>query len=193
LASLSDRTLVHGFLVFYVLICQGQGIFVYLLDFQPLHFCMEPITLYVRPYIKKFVLKNYGREPIYVRTDGDLGKLFRLAIARDNSLPLEIVESVDELAAQKKDKNYVKIKFALRFDVDECRVTHENVLKLCDAIENEFGKAMYFYVLGLKYFRVSERKAVRIFLEECEIDASDGLSEDSAVKIAQRARMVREK
>ncbi len=156
---------------------------------------MIPITLYLEPYVKKFVMKNYGKEPVYVRADSDLGKLFRLAISKDNYLQvssdIEIEESFETV--RRSDK-LEKLKFVLSFRISQGKLTHENIHRLANAIENEFEKAMYYYVRGMRQVHISESRAVRRFLVDYGIDDfKHGLNEAAAIKMMQRARQQKEK
>lgn len=155
---------------------------------------MQPITLFVKPYVKRFILKNYGKEPVYVRADSDFGKLFRLAIARDNYLPLEALEIEESFTTERKKNELEKLKFALSFRIAQGKLTHENLVRLTSAIENEFEKALYYYVKGMRQMHVSESAAVKRFLEDYGVEDERIylLKESAAIKMAQRSRKQKE-
>ncbi len=149
---------------------------------------MQSITLFVPIYLKKFITKTYGKEPVLVRADSDLGKLFRLAINRDNYIPADAFEVEENFLTDRKE-GLVKLKFGLSFRFTRCKLTHENFLRLTDALENEFHKAMYFYTRGMRRVHISENASVKRFLDEFEINA-DCLDESSNLKIATAIKSV---
>lgn len=155
---------------------------------------MQPITLYLKPYARKFILKTYGKEPVYVRADSDIGKLFRLAIARDNYLPLEALEIEENFSTDRTSKKLEKLKFALSFRISQGKLTHENLIRLTQAIENEFEKAMYYYVRGMRQVHVSESRAVKRFMDDFGVDDEKafGLKQAAAIKMVQRSRKAKE-
>lgn len=157
---------------------------------------LTPVTLYVKPFVKKFILRNYGKEPVYVRADSDVGILFRLAIARDNYLPIDEFEVEESFSTKKDDKDIrlEKIKFALSFRVTQGKMTHENLKRMTVALENEFDKALFFYVKGMRFSHVSESRAVKSFLTEFGLEDEEkyGLKLAAAIKIVQRARREKE-
>jgi hypothetical protein len=155
---------------------------------------MQPITLYLKPYVRKFIIKTYGKEPVYIRADSDIGKLFRLAIARDNYLPLAALEVEENFSTERRSNKLEKLKFALSFRISQGKLTHENLVRLTQAVENEFEKAMYFYVRGMRQVHVSESSGVKRFLEDIGIEDEKafGLNQAAAIKMVQRSRKAKE-
>ncbi len=152
---------------------------------------MTPLTLFVKPFVRKFIRKNYGKEPVYVRADSDLGRLFCLALSKDNLLPIDELE-IEEDIIQKKDKSLVKMKFVLSFRVAHGKLTLTNYHRLCGVLEQEFEKGLYFFSLGMRRMNASERNAVKMFLDYYDINDDDGITPAGAVKIAQRSRTQKE-
>lgn len=138
------------------------------LSFPAKYTSMAPITLFVPSYVKKFLVKIYGTEPVYVRADHDLGMIFMMALSADNYLPVN--EFVGEIANPTEAKESLeKIKIALSFRIKRQRLTHENYKRMQSVLVNEFEKAMYWYSVAMRTRRVSERQSVILFLQEFDI------------------------
>lgn len=149
---------------------------------------MQPLTVMIQPYVKKWVKSVYGKEPVYLRSDGDLGKIIFLAFSKDYTLPLTSVDLVvDMVGVDKAKMGFHKLKLAVSFPIAQSKITSLNIERICIAIENEFEKAMYFYALAARDIGLSERQAVKMFLHKYKIH-EDILKEDTAVKMAQRKR-----
>ena len=146
---------------------------------------MQAIILYVKPYVRKFLIKNYGKEPVYVRADSDLGKIVRLALSNEIVIS---TETPDDVASSPRVDGAVKLKLALSFRVGRGKITEENLEKTTIAIENEFNKAMFHFVKGIRSLRISESRAVKMFLDDYGIDEDEDIKLDTAIKMAQRSR-----
>ncbi|MFN3381424.1 MAG: hypothetical protein ACK41O_18335 [Runella zeae] len=143
------------------------------------------ITIPVKPHVKKFVTKFYGREPVYVRADSKLGRLFVLAFSKGLNIPLDTTD-LDELKEHSKEV-LCDLKFDVRFDGGVSNITPDNLNRMSFALDAEFEKASYFFAMGRRVFFNSEKAAVKHFLQICDI-GEDVLKEDTAVKMVQRDR-----
>jgi hypothetical protein len=160
-----------------------------------------PILIYVKPHVKQFLIKEYGKEPIYTRADSNLGRLFMLSIVQKdfktvNDFELDEV-SVDDLDKQlhqqdfKDNLDYVKCKFAVGFRINRGKITHENLLRLSLALECEFKKAMHYYCMGRMQLNQTELDSIKWFLRDFKI-SDDSMKVETIIKQKQREREKRE-
>ncbi|TAF48658.1 MAG: hypothetical protein EAZ63_03655 [Runella slithyformis] len=150
------------------------------------------LTIPVKAYVRCFLTKFYGREPIYVRADSKLGRLFVLCFSKGLNVPIdatdlgELQEHLEELGKREENK-VVDVRFDVRFENGLTNVTPNNLVRMSYALEAEFEKGAFFFSLGRRVFFNSEKASVKHFLQICDIK-EDELKEDTAVKIVQRDR-----
>jgi hypothetical protein len=143
---------------------------------------MQPISLFLPPYVKKFLIRAYGREPIYVREDNDLGRIFSLAFGKDTGQPYE-----SDFGELKATPNLQRVRFEITWNMNRLRLTESNYLRLGNALEEEVHKAVYHFCLGQVIRHMSITGSVRNFFEIYNIlEQVDGISVEAARKRVSR-------
>lgn len=146
------------------------------------------LSVPVKPCVRRFLLKEFGREPIAVRANSDLGGILLLAFAKGESVPLEAMElSADELP---DFDNLTPIQFQLGETFRRSALSPNSRVLLTNALMAYFRTCLFFYTLGRRTLFDSEMSAVKLFLKVYNI-REDELTEEAAIKIAQRERRER--
>lgn len=154
------------------------------------------VTIPVSEHVKRFLKKEFGREPIYVRADSKLGRLFALSFSHGvTNAPLTVsdIEYPNKNVSEeegRKDPKKVNCEFQVTFRIGRYNITPDNVTKLTYALDAEFEKAMYYFCKKRQVYHNSESAAVKHFLLLYGIPEKD-LAEETAIKMAQRERGAR--
>lgn len=153
------------------------------------------VTIPVSEHVKRFLKKEFGREPIYVRADSKLGRLFMLSFSHgvtNTGLTIAELESEDNKGDEetRKDPKKVNCEFEVTFRIGRYNITPDNLVKMTYALDAEFEKALYYFCKGRQVFHNSESAAVKHFLLLYGIPEKD-LAEETAIKMAQRERGAR--
>lgn len=146
------------------------------------------LTVPVKPAVRRFLIKEFGKEPIQVRANSDLGGILLLAFAKGENIPLDALEiTEDELPEHSTLK---PIQFQLGEKFTRKALAPESRLLLTNALTSYFRTCLYYYTIGRRTLFDSEMSAVKLFRKQYGIPEEE-LSEESAIKIAQRERKER--
>lgn len=154
------------------------------------------VTIPVSEHVKRFLKKEFGREPIYVRADSKLGRLFVLSfshgVTNTGLTAADICETDENVSEEENRKNPKKVncEFKVTFRIGRYNITPDNLVKMTYALDAEFEKALYYFCKGRQVFHNSESAAVKHFLLLYGIPEKD-LAEETAIKMAQRERGAR--
>jgi len=154
------------------------------------------VNIPVSEHVKRFLKKEFGKEPIYVRADSKLGRLFVLSFSHGvhniglTAVDLEGLEELTEIEEPRKDPKKVNCQFDVTFRTGRYNITPDNLLRMTKALDAEFEKALYYFCKGRCVFHNSESAAVKHFLALYNIPEKD-LTEETAIKMAQRERGAR--
>ncbi|OIN61191.1 hypothetical protein [Arsenicibacter rosenii] len=146
------------------------------------------LTILVKPYVRRWLLHDFGPEPIRVRANSDLGAKLLLGFGRGERIPLDVLEVTDQELPD--HKGMVEISFQLGEKFQRSALSAETRLMLSNALLAEFRTALHYYCIGRRTLFNSELSAVKIFLKQYRIP-EDELTEESAIKMAQRERRER--
>jgi hypothetical protein len=158
------------------------------------------VNIPVSEHVKRFLKKEFGREPIYVRADSKLGRLFVLSFSHgvtNSGLTSADLDEIDEkdktepkTAITKQESKKVECQFNITFRIGRYNITPDSLLRMTNALDAEFEKALYYFCKGRRVFHNSESAAVKHFLMLYCIPEKD-LPEETAIKMAQRERGAR--
>lgn len=142
----------------------------------------------VRKCVRRFLIKEFGREPISVRANSDLGGILLLAFARGEWVDPEDVSLSDEVVQEQSQLVPVQLKLGDKFRRGS--LSPNAYALLGNALLAHFRQALYYYTIGRRTLYSSEMSAVKLFLRQYNIPEEE-LTEESAIKIAQRERKER--
>jgi hypothetical protein len=156
------------------------------------------VNIPVSEHVKRFLKKEFGREPIYVRADSKLGRLFVLSFSHgvtNSGLSSADLDDLDDngeakTAVTKTESKKVECQFNITFRIGRYNITPDSLLRMTNALDAEFEKALYYFCKGRRVFHNSESAAVKHFLLLYCIPEKD-LPEETAIKMAQRERGAR--
>lgn len=146
------------------------------------------LTVPVKGYVRAFLLSEFGREPIRIRANSDLGTILLLAFQRSGERvdleQVDLVEGEDGLPT-------ASLKFELGSTFERGFALGPDLLpQLTSALTAYFRQSMYYFSEGRRTLFNSEMASVRLFLAIKKID-EELLTEETAVKMAQRERRER--
>jgi len=155
------------------------------------------VNIPVSEHVKRFLKKEFGKEPIYVRADSKLGRLFVLSfshgVTNSGLTGLDLEELEDKITPTtevRNDSKKVNCEFNVTFRTARYNITPDNLQRMTMALDAEFEKALYYFTKGRRIFHNSESAAVKHFLLLYGIPEKD-LPEETAIKMAQRERSAR--
>ncbi len=146
------------------------------------------LTVPVAPHVKKFLIKEYGSEPIYVRANSDLGRVLILPFSKGVHVPPDEFDLKEQGVPTGGLTD--KIDFEVGFSFDRGAIIPDRLLLLSLALNGVFRQALYFFTQGRRTLYNSELSAVKHFLKLYGLTEED-IQESTAIKISQRERRER--
>ena len=145
----------------------------------------------VKPYVKRFLLKEFGKEPIRVRANSDLGSILLLSFQRGENVSVSSINLADTEELHHEYDKLVSVTFELGCTFERgAAIVPDRLLQLTNALMAYFRQSLYYFCVGRRTLFNSEMASVKLFLKMYAI-SEDELSEDTAVKMAQRERRER--
>jgi hypothetical protein len=154
----------------------------------------------VKPFVRHLLIKHYGKEPIAVRANSDLGQIFLLAVVRKAYLNLTfnwvgdvpprkfgdlLFDDAEDVIEIEMPANYVEIKFELNGKFNAGVIMPDMIEQLGRSLESYARIYMKAFSHGYRTLFNSSRNSALVFHELYEFD-EDVLSRDNCEKIIQR-------
>lgn len=146
------------------------------------------LTVPVAPHVKKFLLKEFGPEPIYVRANSDLGRVLVLPFSKGVHVPPDEFD-LEKEGVDSKGLTAV-VEFEVGFAFERGSIIPDRLLLLSSALNGVFRQALYYFAQGRRTLHNSELASVRQFLAIYGL-TEDDIQQSTAIKIAQRERKER--
>jgi hypothetical protein len=149
------------------------------------------VAIPVKPYVKRFLVKEFGKEPIRVRANSDLGAVMLLSFQHGEHIAIDDINLYDSEDFRHDASKMSSVTFELGCSFERgASIVPDRMVKLTGALMANFRQSLYYFCVGRRTLFNSELASVKLFLKMYDIP-EDELSEDTAIKMAQRERRER--
>jgi hypothetical protein len=143
----------------------------------------------VKPWVRHLLVKQYGKEPIAVRSNSDIGSILILAVSDPDSLRLSIddisEENQEELVSVNFPDDVKTVRFLLGGKFKKGVIITDMLPMISNSLESYFKIFLKGYSIGYRSLLNSEAASGKAFANLYSFK-EDVIKEDNLIKIIQR-------